>query len=394
LETADVVVVGAGANGTSTAFHLAKAGVKRVVVVERRYLGSGATGKSGALVRMHYTNEPEVRLAFESLTYFQHWREMVGGECGFHPIGLLVFTPPEYQAHLEANLAMMRRVGVKTQLISVEEAHELDPSLWLGDVTQVAYEPESGFADPNATISSLAQASTDLGVTFHFETEVTRVLLAGNRVQGVETTIGTILAPVVVIIAGAWANQLFAPLGIDLGLVPRPWRVTVFRWPLARSARHLTYIDKLNRLWARPIDSNCTLVGTESEPAEQGDPNYYSEAVSQDYIDLCRQQLSKRFLIMHQSVMRGNWACMLMESPDSRPIIGRLEAYEGLYYMAGDSGTSFKTSPAIGKCLTELITQGRATTVDLTPFRATRLAQGKLWRDENNYGLETGSISR
>jgi sarcosine oxidase, subunit beta len=138
LETADVVVVGAGANGTSTAFHLAKTGVKRVVVVERRYLGAGATGKSGALVRMHYTNEPEVRLAFESLKYFHHWKEMVGGECGFQPLGLLVFTPPEYQAHLEANLATMRRVGVKTQLISVEEAQELAASLWLGDVTQVA----------------------------------------------------------------------------------------------------------------------------------------------------------------------------------------------------------------------------------------------------------------
>src|SRR5215470_17560012 len=107
LETADVVVIGAGANG-----------------------------KSGALVRMHYTNESEVRLAFESLKYFQHWKEMVGGECGFQPLGFLVFTPPKYQAHLEANLAMMRRVGVKTQLISVEEAHELDPSLWLGDVRQ------------------------------------------------------------------------------------------------------------------------------------------------------------------------------------------------------------------------------------------------------------------
>jgi len=168
----------------------------------------------------------------------------------------------------------------------------------------------------------------------------------------------------------------------------------VFRWPQARSSRHLTYIDKLNRIWARPIDGNCTLVGTESEPAEQGDPNHFSEAVSQDYIDLCRQQLSRRFPIMHQSVVRGNWACMLMESPDSRPIIGRLDQYEGLYCMAGDSGTSFKTSPAIGKCLTELITQGRATTVDLTPFRATRFAEGKLWRDEFNYGIETGTISR
>src|SRR5437660_6482890 len=153
-------------------FHLARAGVQRVVVVERQYLGSGATGKSGALVRMHYTNEPEVRLAFESLKYFQHWKDMVGGECGFQPLGLLVFTPPEYPAHLEANLAMMRRVGVNTWTISPQEAQEFDPSLWTGDVTQVAYEPESGYADPNATIYSLARASADLGVTFQFETEV------------------------------------------------------------------------------------------------------------------------------------------------------------------------------------------------------------------------------
>ena len=80
--------------------------------------------------------------------------------------GLLVFTPPEYSAHLEANLAMMRRVGVNTRTISPQEAQELDPSLWTGDVTQVAYEPESGYVDPNATIYSLARASSDLGVTF------------------------------------------------------------------------------------------------------------------------------------------------------------------------------------------------------------------------------------
>ena len=120
-----------------------------------------------------YTNEPEVRLAFESLKYFQHWKEMVGGDCGFQPLGLLVFTPPEYPEHLEANLSMMRRIGVNTRAISPQDAQELDPSLWTGDVTQVAYEPESGYADPNATIYSLARASADLGVTFQFETEVT-----------------------------------------------------------------------------------------------------------------------------------------------------------------------------------------------------------------------------
>ena len=209
METADVVVIGAGANGTSTAFHLAKAGVKRVVVVERQYIGSGATGKSGALVRMHYTNKSEARLAFESLKYFQHWKEVVGGDCGFQPLGLLVFTPPEYASHLEANLAMMRRVGVNTWTSSPQDARELDPSLWTSDVTCVAYEPESGYADPNATIYSLARASMDLGVTFQFETEVTRVLVSGDRVKGVETTKGTILAPMVVIIAGAGPINFF-----------------------------------------------------------------------------------------------------------------------------------------------------------------------------------------
>jgi sarcosine oxidase subunit beta len=163
---------------------------------------------------------------------------------------------------------------------------------------------------------------------------------------------------------------------------------------MERSSKHMTYIDKIHRMWARPIDGNCTLVGTESVFAEPGDPNHYSEAVSQDYINACRQHLSQRFPIMRQSVVRGNWGCMLMDSPDSRPIIGRLNQYEGLFCMAGDSGTSFKTSPAIGKCLTELITEGRATTVDLVPFRATRFAEGKPWRDEFNYGLETGTISR
>lgn len=92
--------------------------------------------------------------------------------------------------------------------------------------------------------------------------------------------------------------------------------------------------------------------------------------------------------------MRGNWAGVFMESPDSRPIIGPLPPYQGLFCMAGDSGTSFKKSPAIGKCLAELVTLGQATTVDLTPFRATRFAEGLPWRDEFTYGIEQSSMSR
>jgi sarcosine oxidase, subunit beta len=396
-QTADVVVVGAGVNGLSTAFHLAKAGVKRVVVVERRHLAAGATGKSGALVRMHYTNEPETRLAFESLRYFQNWRHMVGGECGFQPVGLLVFVPPAFRDHLEANVAMQRKIGVNAGVITAAEAQQLDPSLDVSDVTHVAYEPESGFADPNATAFGFARAAMDRGVQIQLETPVTRVLTDGGRVTGVETSNDTIAAPSVVVAAGAWANQLFAPLGIHLGLVPTLARIAIFRWAFERAPKQLTYIDYVHHTWARPHDGTCTLLGAEvpqDAEAPRGDPDTYAEAVSQDYIELCRGKIARRFPVMRHSTVRGNWQGILMMSPDSRPVIGRLPEYDGLYCMAGDSGTSFKTSPAIGKCLAELITDGRATTVDLRPFRASRFAEGKPWRDEFDYGLEHATISR
>jgi sarcosine oxidase subunit beta len=392
--TADVVVIGAGANGTSTAFHLAKAGAKNVVVVEQRHIGAGATGKSGALVRMHYTNEPETRLAVESLKYFANWRDAVGGECGFQRVGMLVFTPPEFRHHLEANVAMQQRVGANARVISPEEARELDPALALDDVTGVAYEPDSGYADPNATAYAFARAAMDRGVEFRLETPVTRVLTAGEQVRGVETANGTIEAPVVVVIAGAWANQLLNPLGVDLGLTPRLARVTIFRWAFERSPRHCTYIDRINHTWARPVDGNCTLIGGEEGVRRHDDPDNFGEAVDQEFVESCRRRLVERWPVMRHSTMRGNWAGILMGSPDDRPIVDRLPQYEGLYCMAGDSGTSFKTSPAIGRCLAEWITEGKPRTVDLYPFRSTRFAEGKPWRDETDYGVEQATISR
>ncbi len=394
MDTADVIVVGAGVNGTSTAFHLAKAGVKRVVVCERNFLASGATGKSGALVRTNYPNEAETRLALESLTYFKHWDDLVGGDCGYQPLGMLLFTDPQYQHELEANIALHQALGVNTSIITAQEAQELDPSLNVTDVAYVGYEPESGFADPNATTHSFAHAASELGVEFRLETPVLRILTEGERVIGVETSQGTISAPVVVVVAGAWANHLFTPLGIDLGLVPKRARVTVFRWAYQRSPHHLTYLDRINRMWVRPLDNNCTLVGVDRDPLLPGNPDDYSEGVEQAYIDLCREYLARRFPVMRQSALRGSWACMLMFSPDSHPIIGPLPQYAGLYCMTGDSGTSFKTGPAIGKCLAELITEGQATTVDLTPFRATRFAEGKPWLDGFTYGVTRATISR
>lgn len=393
-QMADAVVIGGGVNGTSVAFHLAKAGMRDVVLVERWHLGAGATGKSGALVRMHYSNVPETRLAFESLKYFENWSDVVGGYCGFRQVGTLVFASADHHEDLEANLAIQQEVGVNSRLVSAEEARDIDPAVNVGDGEVVAWEPDSGFADPNATTFGFARAATDLGARIQEETRVTEILVEQDRVVGVRTDKGVIRAPRVIIVAGAWANQLLEPLDIDLGMFPRQSRIAIFRWPADRSPKHPTFIDHAHHTWGRPIDGNCTLGGAEMGPPVLVDPERYSEAVTQDYIDFTRDQLAKRIPSISRSTVRGNWACALMGSPDSRPLIGALEQVEGLYCMAGDNGTSFKTAPAIGKCLSELILEGEATTVDLTPFRPSRFAEGEPWVDEHDYDLVDASVSR
>jgi sarcosine oxidase subunit beta len=175
MQTADVVIIGAGVNGTSTALHLARAGVKNIKVIERKHLAAGASGKSGALVRTHYTNKPETELAHYSLNVFHNWADAIGGDCGFQRAGLLIFTPPEKEKELRANVAMHQSLGANAQVIHGKDALELDPSLNVDDVTYIGYEPDSGFVDANATVHSLAEAAKDLGVEFQFGTEVTSI---------------------------------------------------------------------------------------------------------------------------------------------------------------------------------------------------------------------------
>src|SRR5207253_11182478 len=125
MSRADVIVIGGGANGTSTAFRLTSHGVKNALLLERRQLGARATGKSGSLVRMHYTNEHESRLAFESLKVFRDFRSIVGGDCGFEPIGFLQIVPRGYEAALARNVARQQRLGIATEVVTPARLNEL-----------------------------------------------------------------------------------------------------------------------------------------------------------------------------------------------------------------------------------------------------------------------------
>jgi sarcosine oxidase subunit beta len=394
MATAEVVVIGGGVNGTSTAFQLTALGVRGVCLLERRHLAAGATGKSGALVRMHYTNESESRLAVESLKVFRDFAEVVGGDCGFERAGFLQIVARGYERALAANVAWQQRLGINTRQVTPEEICTILPGAYADDIGAAAYEPDSGFADPSATAFAFAEAARRNGARIETGSEVTRIVTAAGRVVAVDTSRGRIDTPAVVLAPGPWGGRLLEPLGLDFGLVPYRIQITIFRWPAGFARRHCAVIDAVHKSWLRPEGSASTLIGVELGVETGADPERYDEGVDPDFVERCRKALAARLPIFAEAPMRGGWAGMIMMSPDGRPIIDHIPSVPGLYVMLGDSGTSFKTSPAIGRCLAEWIVKGRPELVDVTPFRSTRFADGRPWFDENNYGRERLTISR
>jgi glycine/D-amino acid oxidase-like deaminating enzyme len=163
FDPADVVVIGGGILGAATTYWLTQMGVHNVALLEKDGLATGATGRSAGLVRMHYTNEWDAALAFESWKLFSTWSETVGGDCDFRKTGFLMIVGPDSVDSLHRNVAMLRGIGVNTRVLSSEELRDLQPALSLEGVGAAAYEPDSGYADPTSTTTSLARRAADGG---------------------------------------------------------------------------------------------------------------------------------------------------------------------------------------------------------------------------------------
>jgi sarcosine oxidase subunit beta len=386
-ETADVVVVGAGVVGASVAFHLAGR-TKRIVVCERRFPAAGATGKSGALVRMHYTNEPEARLAIASFPYFQHWADLVKhGSSGFVNTGMLRLVGREHEDGLRANVTMLQRLGARTTLITGDQLRSLVPAWRTDDIAWAAHEPESGVADPVATTYGFLRAAQALGADVRIGSEVTGVRMARGRVEGVDTSGGPIASRAVVIAGGAWALPLLRTLGIQLELRTVRIQVAVFRRPTELEAPHPVCIDGTNYMWLRPEGPEfaSTLVGIGQRQALP-DPDGLDDGVDADYVERTKVRLAHRIPPLANAPMRGGWAGAITLTADGKPIIDRHPDADGVWFCTGDNGTSFKTAPAVGRAVAEWITDGAPSLVPLAPFRASRYREGAPIVGQFEYG--------
>ncbi len=384
IQTYDAIVVGAGVMGASIAFHLAERGLK-AAILERKVTASGATGHSSGLVRMHYDLAAESELTFKSYqSYFSQWKDRVGGECGFQKTGFLQISKREHEALLRGNVANQQKLGINTSVVSADEVKKFFPDLVTKHFDYAAYEPDSGYADATLTTNSFIEGAKRNGATLIQNYEVTAIHTAGGKVTGVSTDMGEFAAPIVVNAAGAWAKHVASLAGFEVPLETWTHDVAFLHRPLSLGKIPAVIDDTIN-CYFRPEGSALILAAGEDESLRGEAPDAEDQTPTPTFVEKLIDQMVQRIPKIEESGLHSIHVGRDGITPDQRAIYSA-SGLDGFYLACGLSGTGFKTSPAAGASLVELILDGAPKTVDITPFRFSRFAEGKLLEGEYGYG--------
>jgi sarcosine oxidase, subunit beta len=383
-QTYDAIVIGAGVMGASIAFHLAERGLK-VAILERKVTASGATGHSSGLVRMHYDLAAESELTFKSYQlYFSNWKERVGGECGFMQTGFMQIAKREHEDKLRGNVANQQRIGINTSVISADDVKKLVPDFITEHFDYAAYEPDSGYADATLTTNSFIEAAKRNGAMLIQNCEVTAIHTAGGKVTGVSTDKGDFNAPIIINAAGPWAKHVASLAGIEIPLETWTHDVAFLHRPPSLGKIPAVIDDTIN-CYFRPEGSALVLAAGEDESLRGEAPDAEDQTPTLTFLEKLIDQMVQRIPKIEESGLHSIHVGRDGITPDQRAIYSAAGP-DGFYLACGLSGTGFKTSPAAGASLVELILDGAPKTVDITPFRFSRFAEGQLLEGEYGYG--------
>jgi glycine/D-amino acid oxidase-like deaminating enzyme len=387
--TADYVILGAGVMGASIAFHLARRNAGRIVVLDKGDVAHGGSGRSSALVRMHYSFPTEVDLAVKSLGIFRRWPEYVGRAGDFRQTGFVRIVPVKELWRLEKNVEMQRAHGVDARVADRKELSEIVPDWRLDDVPYAAWEPGSGYGDGTGVATDFLERAREMGVVYRSGTRVERFRASGGAVTGVDTDAGSVSAPVVVAATGPWTRPLFAGVGYDLPVEGEYHVVAVLKNPPGLRGSAPACIDGLTTTYFRSEVGGLTLVG--DFWGQRGvDPDSFPQSASAESLASLVERVARRVPALAEAGIWRSVTGVYDVSPDFRPLIGEIPQTRGLYVVAGFSGMGFKISPAVGLCVSELLLDGRSLSIDISaldPERFGESGSGPI-RAEWEYGDE------
>ncbi|MCW5220763.1 NAD(P)/FAD-dependent oxidoreductase [Verminephrobacter aporrectodeae] len=383
MENYDAIVIGAGVIGSSVAYHLARQGCRRVLVLDRNQVGAGTTSQSSGILRTHYSVVQNVELAKASWQVFKNFAGYLGDDeasAGLVKCGYLIAAPNGDKLEpLRSALANQAAMGIEVRLLGRDEARSLLPIARFDDAALIGYEPEAGFADAYLVATAFARAARRLGVTIREDVEAQQLLVEAGRVVGVETSKGRFLSDTVISTQNIWARDIERWTGIASHVSAERHSVFALEGPEAYTFQMPVYKDlgSPGMLYCRSYGGKQMLVSEgivgEKLPSadnEQGD-------ISMDYMIEVGEQVANRFPSFETAGVASSWTGVYDVTPDWNPVLGRLPDISGLVVGYGFSGHGFKLSPAVGKILAQEAL-GITTDIELAPYALERFRAGHL----------------
>jgi sarcosine oxidase subunit beta len=364
-----VVILGGGIMGTSIAYHLAEAGVRNVVLLERNVLGSGSSAKPLGGVRATFSDPGNIMLGQRSLEAYERFGEKFRTDIGLRQVGYLFLCRNESEmVQVEDSTHIQNRLGGSSRMVSPDEAHAINPFLEPGALLGASYSPRDGFAQPSKVVKAYAEAAQQLGVIICQDTEVLDIDAARGEVRAVHTNRGCIRTPTVICAAGAWSTKLGAMAGVHLPIEPvrrqigmtpqaaRPFPTVPFTLDLSTTLYFHNYL-------------NGMLLGISNQDQE---PGFCREFDYQWLPAFNRAAEIVAPTLAHQDLEVG-WAGLYENTPDHNAMIGSSDTVSGFMYATGFSGHGFLQGPAVGELVRDMYL-GKDSFMDPEQFSAARFA--------------------
>lgn len=376
--SADVVIIGGGVIGTSTAYHLAKMGAHDIVVLEKEsMLGMGSTGKCAGGVRQQFSTEVNILLAMQSVHFLENFRQELDTDPDFRQYGyLFLATTHEEVNAFQQNVALQKSLGLEVDILSPREAKDLVPTLNVEDVLLATYCATDGYADPHSVLQGFAKAARRLGVEICTDTEATAIELEGDKVCGVATNRGKIKTHTVVDAAGPWLAVVGRMVAIELPVLPYRRQIFVTSPFPAIPDPVPMVIDFQPSFYFRKEGPGILMGMTDNK-----EPSSFNTHVDWDFLTQVAEKAIHRAPILGQAGFMDGWGGLYAVTPDDNPILGRLPEVEGFICAGGFSGHGFMLAPATGHAIAELILTGHST-VDISSLSINRLREGRELREK------------
>jgi sarcosine oxidase subunit beta len=379
-ERAKLVIIGGGVSGLGTAYQLAKRGFTDVVVIEKDYFGSGATGRCGGGIRQQFSEEYNIILARESVRMFEKLGDELGQDIGLRQGGYLILAHTKKEAEdLRNNVKLQNSLDVPSRYMDPEGALDIVPELNIEGMSGAAYCPTDGVAQPFLVVKAYVDKLKEMGVELYDHTSVTGIKAENGEIKKVMTDKGDIETGMVLNAAGAHSRDIAEMVGVEIPNKPY---------------RHEIMATEHMKQWLKPMiisfhngiyfsqSHDGEIVGGIGDPNE---PSSYNIRSSLEFLERFTSVAVRYIPALRKVKVMRQWAGLYDVTPDARPILGPVDELPGFIQAHGYSGHGFMIHPMVTKLLAEYIIDGK-TSIDIEPLNLRRYTSGEMIQEKNVVG--------